>query len=108
MHATGWSRDAQSRGTTPPWVNLFRRSEPLGFRVFSDGEGTHDRYVPEVPVDIGGDPGPRVMTHSGYPHTGGLSRGTRGLGEDRYRRHLLATVPDRAVLPRTLTGQVQP
>ena len=64
IKATGWSA-----GRTPPWVNLFRRSDPLGFRVFSDGEGVHDRYVPEVPVDIGGDPGPRVMTHSGYPHT---------------------------------------
>jgi hypothetical protein len=51
------------------WVNLFRRSDPLGFRVFSDHDMDPDRYVAEVPDVIVGDAGPRVNTHSGYPHT---------------------------------------
>lgn len=51
------------------WVNLFRRSDPLGFRVFSDHDVDPDRYVPEVPDVIVGDAGPQVNTHSGYQHT---------------------------------------
>jgi hypothetical protein len=51
------------------WVNLFRRSDPLGFRVFSDHDIEPDRYVPEVPDVVVGDAGPRVNTHSGYQHT---------------------------------------
>ena len=51
------------------WVNLFRRSDPLGFRIFSDLDGDRDRYVPEVPDVIVGDAGPQVNTHSGYQHT---------------------------------------
>ena len=51
------------------WVNLFRRSDPLGWRVFSDHDLEPDRYVPEVPDVIVGDAGPQVNTHSGYPHT---------------------------------------
>ncbi len=51
------------------WINLFRRSDPLGYRVFSDRDSHLDRPVPEVPLEQRGDPGPRVMTHSGYQHT---------------------------------------
>jgi hypothetical protein len=51
------------------WVNLFRRSDPLGFRIYSDLDGPRDRYVPEVPDVIVGDAGPQVNTHSGYQHT---------------------------------------
>jgi len=51
------------------WVNLFRRSDPLGFRIFSDLDEPRDRYVPEVPDVIVGDAGPQVNTHSGYQHT---------------------------------------
>ncbi|HSV39041.1 MAG TPA: hypothetical protein VLI04_09795 [Nocardioidaceae bacterium] len=51
------------------WVNLFRRSDYLGFRVFSDVDSPVDRPVPEVPVETMGDPGPAVMTHSGYQHS---------------------------------------
>ena len=55
---------------TPRWVNLFRRTDPIGFRVFSDHDSTdHDRPVLEVPTSPHGDPGPKVMAHSGYPHT---------------------------------------
>ena len=58
LHAAGGS-----------WVNLFRRSDPLGFRVFSDHDRSPDQYVPEVPDVVVGDAGPRVNTHSGYQHT---------------------------------------
>jgi hypothetical protein len=53
----------------PRWVNLFRRSDPLGFRVFSDEQSRIDVYVPEVPPPAHGDPGPRVQTHSNYQFT---------------------------------------
>jgi hypothetical protein len=58
LHAAGGS-----------WVNLFRRSDPLGFRVFSDQDRSPDTYVREVPDVIVGDAGPKVNTHSGYQHT---------------------------------------
>jgi hypothetical protein len=58
LHAAGGS-----------WVNLFRRSDPLGFRVFSDEDRSPDTYVREVPDVIVGDAGPKVNTHSGYQHT---------------------------------------
>lgn len=74
------------------WVNLFRRTDPLGWRVFSDrdsgpgrvgavlGSGTSpgpgpclesgvDIAVPPVPPPEIGDPGPVVMTHGGYQHS---------------------------------------
>ncbi len=51
------------------WVNLFRRTDPLGWRVFSDVDSDLDRPVPEVPASGVGDPGPRVMGHSGYQHS---------------------------------------
>ena len=51
------------------WVNLFRRSDPLGFRVFSDHDRSPDTYVREVPDVVVGDAGPKVNTHSGYQHT---------------------------------------
>jgi hypothetical protein len=51
-------------------VNLFRRTDPIGFRVFSDRDHSgQDTYVLEVPTRAEGDPGPTVMTHGGYPHT---------------------------------------
>ncbi len=70
------------------WTNLFRRSDPLGWRVFSDGECPYDVRVPEVPLRAAGDPGPTVFTHGGYQHTldyrrvvGGLAGGGAGRGE---------------------------
>jgi hypothetical protein len=51
------------------WVNLFRRTDPLGWRVFSDRDSHLDRPVPEVPPEAAGDPGPQVQGHSGYQHT---------------------------------------
>ncbi|MFL6106720.1 MAG: hypothetical protein ACJ72L_07135 [Marmoricola sp.] len=51
------------------WVNLFRRSDPLGFRVFSDNDSSLDVPVPEVPTEVHGDPGPAVQGHSGYQHS---------------------------------------
>lgn len=51
------------------WVNLFRRTDPLGWRVFSDLDSPLDQPVAEVPPDGVGDPGPQVMGHSGYQHS---------------------------------------
>jgi hypothetical protein len=52
------------------WVNLFRRADPLGYRVFSDAfDDASDRVVLEVPIEEYGDPGPVVQAHSGYQHT---------------------------------------
>jgi hypothetical protein len=67
-------------GAGGSWVNLFRRTDPLGFRVFSDHEQPRpaivpgvvvgaDWYVPEVPDVVVGDAGPQVNTHGGYQHT---------------------------------------
>jgi hypothetical protein len=51
------------------WRNLFRRTDPLGYRVHSDVDGPLDVPACEVPVVEVGDAGPRVMTHSGYQHS---------------------------------------
>lgn len=51
------------------WVNLFRRGDPLGWRVFSDDDSDHDVCTREVPPRVAGDPGPIVATHSGYQHS---------------------------------------
>ncbi len=51
------------------WVNLFRRTDPLGFRVFSDHDSGSDVRTLEVPVADMGDPGPPVQGHSNYQHT---------------------------------------
>ncbi|MCW2786901.1 MAG: hypothetical protein JWP74_3418 [Marmoricola sp.] len=56
-------------GAGGSWVNLFRRSDPLGFRVFSDDDSPIDRPVPEVPSYERGDPDPVVRGHSDYQHT---------------------------------------
>jgi hypothetical protein len=52
------------------WVNVFRRGDPLGFRVFSDVfDDEYDRVALEVPQRAYGDPGPTVLGHSGYQHS---------------------------------------
>ena len=51
------------------WRNFYRRTDPLGWRVFSDDESPHDVLTPEVPRAAAGDPGPKVATHSGYQHS---------------------------------------
>jgi hypothetical protein len=51
------------------WVNLFRRGDPLGWRVFSDRDSDRDVCTREVPPWVAGDPGPIVATHSGYQHS---------------------------------------
>ena len=45
---------------TGGWVNLFRRADSLGWRVFSDDDSDHDVCTPEVPPRAAGDPGPTV------------------------------------------------
>lgn len=52
------------------WVNVFRRGDPIGFRVFSDTfDDDHDRVALEVPQGEYGDPGPTILGHSGYQHS---------------------------------------
>lgn len=51
------------------WINLFRRTDPLGYRVFGDFDSDWDLPVREVPINDVGDPGPFVGAHSGYQHT---------------------------------------
>lgn len=46
-------------GPDPCWVNLFRRTDPIGFRVFGDTGSTVDRFVSEYDPD-----GNRPRTHS--------------------------------------------
>jgi hypothetical protein len=53
----------------PRWRNLYRRSDPLGLRVYDDADGENpvDVYVPELPIEDDGDPTPELQTHSRYP-----------------------------------------
>lgn len=51
--------------STRSWVNLFRRSDPLGFRVFADGDSDIDVPTEEV-TPVYGDPTPPLRGHSGY------------------------------------------
>jgi hypothetical protein len=51
------------------WRNLFRRTDALGYRVFTDYDSSYDVPVREVPVAAVGDPGPRIGGHSLYQHT---------------------------------------
>ncbi len=60
---------ARLRAAGGDWVNLFRRTDPLGFRVFGDVDGDQDRVTAEVPLGDAGDPGPLVAGHSGYQHS---------------------------------------
>lgn len=66
------------------WVNLFRRTDPLGWRVFSDIDSDLDLPVPEVPAEDVGDPGPVVMGHSGYQHTPTYRRVVAGWTHEQY------------------------
>lgn len=50
----------------PHWVNLFRRTDPIGFRVFDDQQSLVDRYVSEYSPGGIGDPNPSCQTHSRY------------------------------------------
>jgi hypothetical protein len=45
---------------------LFRRTDPIGFRVFSDQQSHVDRYVSEYSPGAAGDPSPILQTHSRY------------------------------------------
>ena len=56
-------------GSLSDWVNLFRRTDPLGWRVFSDLDSVVDVPTLEVPRQPMGDPGPPVKGHSDYQHS---------------------------------------
>ena len=65
--ATGSLRD---RIGVDHWINLFRRADPIGFRVFSDVfDDEFDRVALEVPQKAYGDPGPTILGHSEYQHS---------------------------------------
>ncbi len=51
------------------WVNLFRRTDPIGFRVFSDFDSGIDVPTLEVPRAEMGDAGPPIKGHSDYQHS---------------------------------------
>jgi hypothetical protein len=53
----------------PRWVNLYRTSDPLGFRVYADRDSARDLWVREIPDEDRMDPGPRILTHGEYQHT---------------------------------------
>ncbi len=55
--------------TGSEWANLFRRTDPLGWRIFSDTDEAPDHWVAEVPEAPLGDPGPTVLGHDLYQHT---------------------------------------
>jgi hypothetical protein len=63
---TLWARLRSGHGA---WINLFRRTDPLGWRVFSDNDSDVDLPVLEVPTAGRGDPGPVIRGHSDYQHT---------------------------------------
>ena len=83
----------RSRLAPGHWVNLFRRTDPLGFRVFSDQDSPVDVPTLEVPLAEWGDPGPPLKGHSDYQHT------------PEYRRHVRDWTQEEFVdPPRTTTG----
>lgn len=53
------------------WFSLFRRTDPLGFRVYQDGDlyNPVDQYTPELPEPYDVDLAAKVETHSAYPST---------------------------------------
>ena len=63
------SRPPRPSFYSSPQTDSARRTDPLGWRAFSDVDSELDRPVPEVPPEGVGDPGPQVMGHSGYQHT---------------------------------------
>lgn len=77
------------------WVNLFRRTDPLGWRVFADDDAI-DHVVAEVPPPGLGDPGPHVLGHSGYQHS------------LEYRTAVAAWTGERVVEPRLATTDLPP
>lgn len=55
----------------PSWVNLFRRTDPIGFRVFGDTTSTVDRFVSEYDPDAGGvSTTGKLGTHSDMQFSG--------------------------------------
>lgn len=53
--------------TSRPWVNLYRRTDPIGFRVFADGEAAADVYLSEADTTVQRSDPTLIPTHSDYP-----------------------------------------
>lgn len=58
-------------GKDPRWRSLFRRTDPIGFRVHQDSDGDNpiDRRVLELPAPQPGRSAQKVETHGNYPAT---------------------------------------
>jgi hypothetical protein len=82
--------------TLDDWVNLFRRTDPLGWRVFSDVDSVVDVPTLEVPRRPMGDPGPPIKGHSDYQHS------------PEYRAHVQAWTEEVLVGYPTGTTDVRP
>ncbi|MCW2758987.1 MAG: hypothetical protein JWO46_2733, partial [Nocardioidaceae bacterium] len=68
---TGPDEGSLKRRFGKRWVNLFRRGDPLGYRVFSDVvDDANDRVILEPRLRVAGDPGSvEYLGHSYYMHT---------------------------------------
>jgi hypothetical protein len=61
--------DATKAQTTRPWANLYRRTDPIGFRVFADGEAAADVYLSEADTLAQRSDPTAIPTHSDYPQS---------------------------------------
>lgn len=53
--------------TAQPWINLYRRTDVIGFRVFADGEAAADVYLSEADTTVQRSDPTLLPTHSDYP-----------------------------------------
>ena len=58
---------ANAGGETRPWVNLYRRTDPIGFRVFADKSCAADVYLSEADTELQLSDPKLITTHSSYP-----------------------------------------
>lgn len=61
--------DATAAATPRPWTNLYRRTDPIGFHVFTDGEAAADVYLSEADTLVQRADPTLIPTHSDYPQS---------------------------------------
>lgn len=61
--------DANRSSTSRPWANMYRRTDPIGFRVFADGEAGADVYLSEADTTVQKSDPTLIPTHSDYPQS---------------------------------------